>query len=132
MLEDVIKAHTGGGVEELAEDGGGDAREDSGDAFIADDVDTDGYGAHLRRRRWWGWGWEGDGLGCDTVRRVEGKGMMEGAHRRVSVCVGGLALELHSDLDEIKRVGARTRHHGCYASLHKSLNSHFDFPFLVV
>ena len=43
LLEEVVEAHAGGGVEGLAEDGGGDAGEEGGEAFLLDKADADGY-----------------------------------------------------------------------------------------
>jgi hypothetical protein len=42
LLEDVIETHSGGGVQSLAEDSGGDAREQCCHAFLLDQTDTDG------------------------------------------------------------------------------------------
>ena len=46
VLEGVVEAHTGGAVELLVEDSGGDAREEGSDAFGLDNahVDDDGFG----------------------------------------------------------------------------------------
>lgn len=39
---------------------------------------------------------------------------------------GFLSLELHSDLDEIKRVGGTSCDHGSDASFHKTFHAHFE------
>jgi len=49
-LEDVVETHTGGGVERLAEDGGGDAGEEGSDAFLLNEADADRDGAHAGLR----------------------------------------------------------------------------------
>lgn len=40
MLEIIVESHSGGGVETLAEDCGGDAVEKSSNAFLFDDTDA--------------------------------------------------------------------------------------------
>jgi len=49
-LEDVVETHAGGGVECLAEDGGRDAGEEGGKAFLLNEADANRDGAHAGLR----------------------------------------------------------------------------------
>lgn len=117
LLHYIVEPHPGGGVQRLAEHGGGDAGEHGGDAVLLHDPHPHGDQAHTRR-------------GVRVRRRVdpsvrvrlEGEPRPERVHGRVA-----LALQLHADLDQVQRVRRDARHDRRDPSLHESLQTHFDF-----
>jgi len=102
-LEHVVETHTGGGVQRLAEHGGGHAGKERGDALRLDDPDADGYRTGRRRR----WHWSG---------RVKRKRRAEDVR----------FLKLHANFDEVEWVGGATCNDGSNATFKKPFYSHAE------
>ncbi|RLM61049.1 hypothetical protein C2845_PM14G17090 [Panicum miliaceum] len=121
-LEDVVEPHPRGGVERLAEHGGGHPGEEPRGALGAQDLRADGERAGLPRRRHRDFLRERHGLAArgDRERR---------AHRRLRRRRGRrLPLQLHADLDEVERVRGAAGHDGGDAALDESLDPHCSLP----
>ncbi|KAL4362729.1 hypothetical protein GQ457_04G003590 [Hibiscus cannabinus] len=116
VLENIVKSHTRSGIQRLAEYGGGNPGEKRRNTFRLDDTDTDGNRTNTRLRNSLRDRNIPDGGGVHGERRTEN------LNRRIGEM--GFSLKLHTDLDEVQRMGGSAGDDRRNASLHETFQTH--------
>ncbi|KAL2557419.1 Uncharacterized protein Fot_02158 [Forsythia ovata] len=119
LLQNVVQSHSGGGVEGLAEDGGRNARKESGNTVLLNNPDPNINGSHT--------GWRPREL--DVVVGMVGRGGKSKNRTKVlnrRIWCRRFSLELHPDLNQIKWVCATPCNNQSNASFNKSHQTHYQ------